>query len=175
MRHIHEAVGQVVRLGCRGGSGSLYLRPAFSRLSASSSDIPEGAGNASRGIWRMSSFMGLAYSPMDPEDIARLDSLGLIDFKLTNALSTMQSYKCQPNMLIPIGQSTYVVIEDGEAEFTFTMRPFTEHGAQLATYCTPGEGKGFAQGVVKHIKSLGFQVGIVAEMFENGSFKYQLI
>jgi hypothetical protein len=32
--------------------------PAFSRLSASLSDIPMGVGNASRGIWRMSSFMG---------------------------------------------------------------------------------------------------------------------
>ena len=32
--------------------------PTFSRLSASLPDIPVRAGNASRGIWRMSSFVG---------------------------------------------------------------------------------------------------------------------
>lgn len=42
-----------------GGRQTLGISaPAFSRLSGSLSDIPCCAGNASRGVWRMSSFMG---------------------------------------------------------------------------------------------------------------------
>lgn len=37
---------------------ALHIRPDILAASASLSDIPARAGNASRGIWRMSSFMG---------------------------------------------------------------------------------------------------------------------
>ena len=49
---------QVVRFGCRGGCRFPYLRPVILATSASLADIPVRAGNASRGIWRMSSLMG---------------------------------------------------------------------------------------------------------------------
>lgn len=57
--HVHEAVGQVARFSdVEEAADPRFSAPVFSRLSASLSDIAWGAGYASRGIWRMSSFMG---------------------------------------------------------------------------------------------------------------------
>ena len=64
LRHVHEAVGQVVRFGCRGGGRPRIPAPPFSRPSALLSDIPVGAGNASRGIRRMSPFTGWQNRPL---------------------------------------------------------------------------------------------------------------
>ncbi len=112
---------------------------------------------------------------MNPEDIARLRSLGVVDFDLGTGFGMVNSMKCQPGSVFQIGKIPFIVIGDGKAEFTVNRFPFTEHGLQLASYCTIGEGEGFADGLVEHWKSLGFRVGIVQEWLGDGQVKYRLI
>ena len=112
---------------------------------------------------------------MNPEDIARLRSLGVVDFNLGVGFGMSSLMKCQPGSVFQIGKITFIVIGDGKAEFSVKRFPFTEYGLQLASYCTIGEGEGFADGLVQHWKSLGFHVGIVQEWLGDGQIKYQLI
>lgn len=110
---------------------------------------------------------------MDPDDIARLNSLGVVDFKLGAGFMMADTTKCQPGTLFQVGKTTYIVMGDGGAEFTIPHFPFTEHGRQLASYCTAGEGVGFAAALIQHWKSLGFRVGIVQEILGDGQVRYQ--
>ena len=112
---------------------------------------------------------------MNPEDIARLRSLGVVDFDLGAGFGMVESMKCQPGSVFQIGKIPFIVIGDGKAEFKVSRFPFTEHGLQLASYCTIGEGEGFADGLVQHWKSLGFRVGIVQEWLGDDQVKYQQI
>ncbi len=57
LRRVHEAAGQVICFGCREAADLRHLRPAFPWRPEPVSDIPCCAGNASRGIRRMSSLM----------------------------------------------------------------------------------------------------------------------
>lgn len=111
---------------------------------------------------------------MDPKDIARLRSLGVVDFDLDKGIEIIRTMKCDPGALFQIGTTTFIVMGDGEAEFTVHRLPFTEHGLQLASYCEHGNGQGFAEGLIQHWKSLGFRVGIVREWLANGQMKYTL-
>lgn len=61
LRDFHEAVGRVVRLGCREGSTSPSLLPGILAAFRIFTDIPETSGNASRDIWRVSPFAGRPY------------------------------------------------------------------------------------------------------------------
>lgn len=61
LRDFHEAVGRVVRFGCREGSTSPSLLPGILAAFRIFTDIPETSGNASRDIWRVSPFAGRPY------------------------------------------------------------------------------------------------------------------
>lgn len=112
---------------------------------------------------------------MDPGDIARLNGLGVIDFALGAGFEMLQGDKCQPGSLFQIGETTFIVIGNGEAEFLYPRYRFTEHGLQLASYCKLGNGKGFRDGLVQHWKSLGFRVGIVREWHGDEQVRYREI
>lgn len=112
---------------------------------------------------------------MNPQDIARLRSLGLVDFELGAGFGMVNAMKCQPGSVFQVGKISFIVIGDGKAEFSIRRLPFTEHGLQLASYCTVGEGEGFADGLVQHWKSLGFRVGIIQEWLADGQVRYQQV
>lgn len=110
---------------------------------------------------------------MNPDDIARLRSLGVVDFNLGAGFGMATTMKCQPFDLFQVGEVTYIVIGDGKAEFVIPRLPFTVNGLQLAEYCAHGNGEGFAGGLVQYWKSLGFRVGIVRQRDEDGNIKYE--
>lgn len=64
LRHVHEAVGQVVRFGCRGGSRSPYLRPGI--LAAFGAIIRYSLLCRERVAWHLEDivFHGMAYRPL---------------------------------------------------------------------------------------------------------------
>lgn len=109
---------------------------------------------------------------MDPDDIARLRTLGVVDFELGAGFGMVNAAKCVPGMPFQIGDVSYLVVGNGSAEFTIRRFPFTAVGLELASYCDLGKGDGFAEGLVQHWKSLGFKVGIIQEWFGDGQVRY---
>lgn len=113
----------------------------------------------------------------DPESIARLKSLGLVDFTITRGMSmrSAQSIDCRNGEIVRIGDSTYSLWGNGQAKLTIVSYPFTEYGLQIAKYCSLGTGNGFSNEMISHFKSKGFKVGKILEWLDGNQYRYQLI
>ena len=96
---------------------------------------------------------------MDPDDMDRLGSAGIIDFDLGTGSVTNRLYDCSNGLFVQVGETTYALRGDSNRKLPIPYRPLTKHGRELAKFCTLGNADGYADALVAHWMKMGFEVG----------------